>query len=58
LHPWEIDTEQPKISAGWKSRFRHYNNLGKCERRLERLMSDFKFGTAVGVLKGLTLVAE
>ena len=58
LHPWEIDTEQPKISAGWKSRFRHYNNLGKCERRLERLMSDFKFGTAVGVLKGLNLVAE
>ncbi|MGB7934049.1 MAG: XrtA system polysaccharide deacetylase, partial [Gammaproteobacteria bacterium] len=58
LHPWEIDTEQPKISAGWKSRFRHYNNLDKCEPRLERLMNDFKFGTALGVLKGLNLVAE
>ena len=58
LHPWEIDTEQPKISAGWKSRFRHYNNLDKCEHRLERLMSDFKFGTAAGVLKRLNLVAE
>jgi polysaccharide deacetylase family protein (PEP-CTERM system associated) len=58
LHPWEIDTEQPKISAGWKSRFRHYNNLDKCEHRLERLMSDFKFGTAMGVLKRLNLVAE
>jgi polysaccharide deacetylase family protein (PEP-CTERM system associated) len=58
LHPWEIDTEQPKISAGWKSRFRHYNNLDKCEHRLERLMNDFKFGTAVGVLRGLNLVAD
>jgi polysaccharide deacetylase family protein (PEP-CTERM system associated) len=58
LHPWEIDTEQPKISAGWKSRFRHYNNLDKCEPRLERLMNDFKFDTALGVLKGLNLVAE
>jgi polysaccharide deacetylase family protein (PEP-CTERM system associated) len=58
LHPWEIDTAQPKISAGWKSRFRHYNNLDKCEPRLERLMNDFKFGTAVAVLKGLNLVAE
>jgi polysaccharide deacetylase family protein (PEP-CTERM system associated) len=58
LHPWEIDTEQPKISAGWKSRFRHYNNLHKCEHRLERLMNDFKFGTAVSVLQGLNLVAE
>jgi polysaccharide deacetylase family protein (PEP-CTERM system associated) len=58
LHPWEIDTAQPKISAGWKSRFRHYNNLDKCEPRLERLMNDFKFGTALGVLKGLNLVAE
>jgi polysaccharide deacetylase family protein (PEP-CTERM system associated) len=58
LHPWEIDTEQPKISAGWKSRFRHYNNLDKCEPRLERLINDFKFGTALDVLKGLNLVAE
>ena len=58
LHPWEIDTEQPKISAGWKSRFRHYNNLDKCEPRLERLMNDFKFGTALGVLNELNLVAE
>jgi polysaccharide deacetylase family protein (PEP-CTERM system associated) len=58
LHPWEIDTEQPKISAGWKSRFRHYNNLDKCEHRLRRLMNDFNFGTAAAVLKGLDLVAE
>ena len=56
LHPWEIDPDQPKIEAGWFSRFRHYNNLEKCEARLQRLMQDFQFGTVWQVLEdsGLT----
>ena len=45
LHPWEIDPGQPRIDAGWLSRFRHYNNLEKCEPRLHRLLQDFSFGT-------------
>ena len=56
LHPWEIDPEQPKISAGWFSRFRHYNNLDKCEDRLKHLMKDFKFGTTLDVLNSLGLI--
>ncbi len=56
LHPWEIDPDQPRISAGWMSRFRHYNNLDKCEARLERLMSDFRFGTVWDVLSDLGMV--
>ncbi len=56
LHPWEIDPDQPKVEAGWFSRFRHYNNLEKCESRLRRLMQDFQFGTVWQVLEnaGLT----
>jgi polysaccharide deacetylase family protein (PEP-CTERM system associated) len=50
LHPWEIDPEQPKIEAKWFSRFRHYNNLDKCEARLRNLLNDFQFGTAWDVL--------
>lgn len=50
LHPWEIDPEQPRIEAGWFSRFRHYNNLDKCESRLQRLLADFEFTTARDVL--------
>jgi len=50
LHPWEIDSKQPKIETSWFSRFRHYNNLEKCEARLERLMKDFQFGTSWSVL--------
>lgn len=53
LHPWEIDAGQPRVAARWLSRFRHYNNLDKCEARLQRLMADFSFDTAHNVLKGL-----
>ena len=50
LHPWEIDPDQPRISASWLSRFRHYNNLNKCEPRLRQLLVEFNFGTAKEVL--------
>jgi len=46
LHPWEVDPEQPRVSASWLSRFRHYTNLGKCEERLRRLLGEFRFGGA------------
>ncbi len=50
LHPWEIDAEQPRIAAKWFSRFRHYNNLDKCQPRLKQLLKDFEFTTAENVL--------
>ena len=49
LHPWEIDPDQPRIPhAGWKSRFRHYNNLEKTEDRLTLLLQHFQFGPIPG----------
>jgi len=50
LHPWEIDPDQPRISASWFSRFRHYNNLDKCESRLRALLTEFSFDTVERVL--------
>ncbi len=58
LHPWEIDPDQPRVSAGWVSRFRHYNNLEKCESRLQRLINDFQFGTAYDALNNLGFLSE
>jgi polysaccharide deacetylase family protein (PEP-CTERM system associated) len=58
LHPWEVDPEQPRIDASWFSRFRHYNNLDKCEDRLKNLLDDFQFGTTWDVLNSLGLVEE
>ena len=56
LHPWEIDPDQPRVPASWLSRFRHYNNLDKCESRLVKLMSEFQFTTTWDVLEDLDLV--
>ena len=44
-HPWEIDPGQPRIAgASFKSRFRHYINLEHTEARLQRLLTDFRWG--------------
>jgi polysaccharide deacetylase family protein (PEP-CTERM system associated) len=49
LHPWELDPDQPRIqNSKILSKFRHYNNLSKTEKRLERLLDDFKFGVVIG----------
>jgi len=45
FHPWEIDTEQPRIAqAEAKSKFRHYVNLERMASRLDRLLGDFRWG--------------
>jgi polysaccharide deacetylase family protein (PEP-CTERM system associated) len=58
LHPWEIDPEQPRVKVGGLSRFRHYNNLDRCETRLTRLLGDFRFTTMHAVLADLGLLSE
>lgn len=46
FHPWEIDPDQPKQSGiDAKTRFRHYLNLDKTAERLDRLLTDFNWGT-------------
>jgi polysaccharide deacetylase family protein (PEP-CTERM system associated) len=45
FHPWEIDSEQPRVAGiGAKTRFRHYVNIHCMEKRLRRLLSDFSWG--------------
>ncbi|MDP3441012.1 MAG: XrtA system polysaccharide deacetylase [Azonexus sp.] len=45
FHPWEIDTEQPRIAGiNRKTRFRHYVNIDRMEQRLHRLLGDFSWG--------------
>ena len=56
LHPWEIDPGQPRINASWFARFRHYNNLEKCETRLRALLNDFSFDTVESVLQKQGLI--
>jgi hypothetical protein len=43
LHPWELDPHQPRMSVRFNYRLRHYVNLDKTEKRLEKLLAEFKF---------------
>jgi polysaccharide deacetylase family protein (PEP-CTERM system associated) len=53
MHPWEIDPGQPRMSGvGFKTRFRHYLNLERTERRLGRLLDDFRWGRVDQVFAG------
>jgi polysaccharide deacetylase family protein (PEP-CTERM system associated) len=58
LHPWEIDAEQPRISAPWRSRFRHYQNIGTMESKLENLLVDFAWKPMGEVLQQSALKAR
>ena len=53
FHPWEIDSKQPRIkNLNFKTRFRHYLNIDKTEKRLGKLLSDFNWDTMLKVYLG------
>jgi polysaccharide deacetylase family protein (PEP-CTERM system associated) len=56
FHPWELDPDQPRIAGiNAKTRFRHYVNLRRTVPRLQRLLSEFRWGRADRVfLSGVT----
>jgi polysaccharide deacetylase family protein (PEP-CTERM system associated) len=44
FHPWEVDPDQPRVQGiDTKTHFRHYLNLKHTERRLRRLLADFRW---------------
>lgn len=43
LHPWELDPDQPRMDGPFLSRIRHYLNLSRTEKRLNKLLDDFEF---------------
>jgi polysaccharide deacetylase family protein (PEP-CTERM system associated) len=43
FHPWELDSEQPRIAGSRKSNFRHYTGLGRMQGRITELLQRFKF---------------
>ena len=51
FHPWEIDPDQPRVPGiDARTRFRHYVNLHRTERRLRQLLFDFDWGRVDEVL--------
>lgn len=53
IHPWELDPEQPWLSVPFSRQVRHRVNLAATERRLDQLLTEFKFGAMSDVLNDL-----
>ncbi|HXJ06022.1 MAG TPA: XrtA system polysaccharide deacetylase [Candidatus Acidoferrum sp.] len=43
LHPWELDTEQPRMNGSLTARLRQYVGLKGMESKLKHLLRDFEF---------------
>jgi len=50
IHPWEVDPGQPVLVRSPVTRLRHYGGLHNTARRLERLLSEFRFTSAASRL--------
>jgi polysaccharide deacetylase family protein (PEP-CTERM system associated) len=52
FHPWEIDKDQPRVqNAPFKSKLRHYINLHVMEKKLTKLIKDYKWSNMADVYK-------
>ena len=51
LHPWELDTELPRLQLGWKGRYAVYHNLDTVQTKVERLLAEFSFAPVHEVLR-------
>jgi polysaccharide deacetylase family protein (PEP-CTERM system associated) len=56
LHPWEIDSGQPRLPVGRVAWFRHTVNTEAAERKLRRLIEEFSFAPVRDVLSGAGLL--
>jgi len=58
LHPWELDSGQPRLPAGRLTRFRHRVNTRATEAKLRRLIADFRMAPVRDVLKSSGLLVQ
>ncbi|HSM37271.1 MAG TPA: XrtA system polysaccharide deacetylase [Longimicrobiales bacterium] len=54
VHPWELDTEQPRLDVPWSVRLRHYGGLQRVADRLGRVLREFRFRPVAATLAELT----
>ncbi len=51
FHPWELDPDQPRLPASWKSRLRHYGGLAKTEGRLQEILARGTFQPFINLVR-------
>ena len=52
IHPWELDTDEPRIAVPLKTRMRHYGGVARTSPRLRRMLSRFPFQSIATSLAG------
>jgi len=58
FHPWEIDPQQPRLTKSVISYLRTYTGMSGMFGKIDRLLTEFSFGTVSGVyLRDRTMVA-
>jgi hypothetical protein len=55
IHPWELDTEHPRVQAPLFRRMRHYSGIRKMEKKLVTLLQLLKFDTVSRVLETIKM---
>jgi polysaccharide deacetylase family protein (PEP-CTERM system associated) len=51
IHPWELDSQSPRIALPFLKSARHYANLGTTQKKLERLLQEFEFTSMQNMLQ-------
>jgi polysaccharide deacetylase family protein (PEP-CTERM system associated) len=51
VHPWEVDLGQPRLTVSRFTQIRHYGGLERTLPRLDKLLSEFRFGSVAGWLR-------
>ena len=54
IHPWEIDPGQPRLPVSTLNTIRHYRGLASTMRRVDTIVSEFRFGAIADSVRRLT----
>src|SRR5262249_9998768 len=58
VHPWELDLGQPRPRVTARERVTHYHGRSGLRTKLERLLTDFRFGTMSRLLHAAAVGGE
>lgn len=58
FHPWELDPDQPCLARGLISRVRTYAGMSRMERKIDRLLQEFRFSGLMSVYASAQWIRE
>jgi len=58
IHPWELDSQQPRIKMSYVKAVRHYGNINNTEQKLKRLLNEEHFVSIKAFIKNTKLIED